>query len=210
MTAQFFSDGQIVEFILKARAGDREARERLWQDFWQVLRRFCHQEKPLRLRPKVGDSDIFQTVLLRANVAFDDFQGKSRQELEDWLLSIARNVIRDLCRHYLRQKRDVSREVPLDNLREKNEPLARDSAAEEIDEEEIRKLHDAFERLPQDCRTLIQLHDHEGLSFEEIGRRCGASGSTIGRMHRRAMRVLANELIGINWARDVWANAGNR
>jgi RNA polymerase sigma-70 factor (ECF subfamily) len=148
-------------------------------------------------------------VLFQANVAFDEFRGKSRQELEDWLLTITRNVIRDLCRHYLRQKRDVSREVPLDELGEKNEPLARDPAAREIDEEEIQKLHDAFERLPPECRTLILLHNHQGLSFEEIGRQGGVSGTSIGRLHRRAMRLLENELVGISWARDVWVKAGD-
>ncbi len=119
MRARFFPDAWIVELIFKARAGDKVAKDRLWQNFWDVLYRYCHKEKPLRLRPKVGDSDVVQIVLMKANVAFDEFRGKSRQELEDWLLSIARNVIRDLWRHYLRQKRDVSREVPLDELGKK-------------------------------------------------------------------------------------------
>jgi RNA polymerase sigma-70 factor (ECF subfamily) len=103
--------------------------------------------------------------------------------LKSWLVSIAANEARQLCR---RQRRRAVVELDVDVV----DPDAADPAdyAEDVD------LRRAIERLTPDDRALLALRYEAGLDSTEIGRLAGRPASTIRWRLARLVARLRKEL----------------
>jgi RNA polymerase sigma-70 factor (ECF subfamily) len=111
--------------------------------------------------------DATQEVFLRVWRAGASYRPSAA--FSTWLFQIALNVARDL----VRRRRD-------------HEPLSGqepDDAGEPFDAAQAHEIATAVARalaeLPEPLRLAVVLRHYEGLSFEEIGRVCGAPASTV-------------------------------
>lgn len=123
--------------------------------------------------------DAVQETWVRAVREMGKFRWESA--LGTWLIAIAGNVARDLLRKV--RRRDERELSPGD------EPLTQLVAGDGID------LERAIALLPEGYRTVLVLHDVEGLTHEEIGEALGiAPGTSKSQLFgaRRSMRALLN------------------
>jgi RNA polymerase sigma-70 factor (ECF subfamily) len=166
--------------MLAYRAGDAEAFRELFGRFApqleRVLRRFGFGSDQL--------GDLVQQTFLQLHRARHDFRADS--ELRPWLMTIAFN----LSREELRRKRRRP-ETQLDSAADAAQPRAVDDQSRA---ELRRDLSRALELLPIDQQEVVRLHFVEGLSFEEIGEKLGASAGAVRVRAHRGYTALRNLL----------------
>ncbi len=154
--------------------GDEAAFRALYRRHAPAVYRFL-------LRLVGGDAteaeDLMQETWLRAAHGLAGFHWGSA--FRTWVTGIALNRFRELARRKGRRITEVEGEWEA--------TVAVEDAAGRID------LERALELLPPGFRTVLVLHDVEGLTHEEIGARLGiAHGTSKSQLHRarRAMRKL--------------------
>ena len=126
--------------------------------------------------------DAVQETWIRAVREMGKFRWESA--LGTWLIAIAGNVARDQLRKA--RRRDERELDPGD------EPLTAVAPGEAID------LERAISLLPEGYRTVLVLHDVEGLTHDEIGEALGiAPGTSKSQLFgaRRSMRALLNPVV---------------
>ena len=98
-----------------------------------------------------------------------------------WLSRILDHNRANLVDAYRNRKREVAREVPLDdillirNVQEKLQAPTADPPGGAIEHEEMGILTTALDQLPEQSRMALRLRYIEQMSFEEIGGRLGCS-----------------------------------
>jgi len=139
------------------------------------------------LRDRNEAEDALQTTFMHALRAL---QRGVVPEIElAWLLSIARNVCLT-CGHTNRRRGQV--EVARDP-----HVLQEVSPGRECEGEELFRLQEALEAMPERERRAILLREWQGLSYREIAADLGLSQSAVETLIFRARRVLANGLRGV-------------
>src|SRR5947209_9800116 len=155
------------------------------------------------LEAKGGASDLVQETFLEAQRLFPRFEGDSGAQLRAWLRSLLLHKAAKLGRRYRgTRKRQLSREIPLSG----DGPVAAHPSqivgpvptpsVQVMADEQLRRLQLAISRLPDDYRRAIALRYHEGLAFEEVGRRLGRSPDAARMLWARAVDRLKQELHG--------------
>jgi len=123
--------------------------------------------------------DVVQETWIRATEKLGQFRWES--SLGTWLTGIALN----LCRALFRRQDDRWLEIREDLGLLVHEPKPH----ERID------LENALSRLPSGYRTVLILHDVEGFTHEQIGRRLEVSANTSKSQLFHARRALRKMLI---------------
>lgn len=178
----------------RVRRGDQDAAAELVRTYGPVLQRMIRVRlADPRLRRLHGDSDIFQSVMgsffVRATLGQYEITGP--EDLLRLLAVMVRNKVADKAR-----RRDVAREgAPLDDV---VAPSPEDSPSRVAALREL--LERARARLPGDVLEIIALRD-EGLGWEALGRRLGASPEALRKRLARAVEEVARELEGDEGAR---------
>ncbi len=112
-------DANIGELIERARQGDAECRDRLFELCRNYLGFAARAQVESWLRVKVDSSDLVQQTMLEAHRDFDRFKGESEQEWMAWLRKILAHNVADFIRHYRgTAKRQVRREVGYEGPRQ--------------------------------------------------------------------------------------------
>jgi RNA polymerase sigma-70 factor (ECF subfamily) len=186
----------------------RDASDRNWpleryRDYLHLLSRGLDP----RLRALADPSDVVQQTLLRAHERIGQFRGTCEAELLAWLRAILSREMADIARragqvHWARRQ-SLAEAVEQSSARlavwlADANPSPSDQAQRR---EQLLHLTEGLARLPQDQRTVIELHHLEGYSVPEIGRRMGRStGSVAGLLHRglKALRTHLREPEGSN------------
>ncbi len=130
------------------------------------------------------------------------FRGKTEAELRAWLRRILECRLANLRRaHLATEMRAARREVAIETLVAGSEgngdvlasrsPSPSNHAARA---ELSRALDLALIRLPEHYRQAVALRHHEGLSWDEIGRRMECSADAARKVWSRAIRQLREEL----------------
>jgi RNA polymerase sigma-70 factor (ECF subfamily) len=123
--------------------------------------------------PGTDAEDLTQDVFVRAFINIRSFQ--SRASLNTWLFRIATNICIDFTRRtrktralfapYYREddeeETDVERDLPDNRLNPEALLMNSELGA---------KINEALGLLPDKLRTVVLLHDIEGLPYEEIAR----------------------------------------
>jgi RNA polymerase sigma factor (sigma-70 family) len=139
------------------------------------------------LRDRNEAEDALQTTFMHA---FRALQRGVVPEIElAWLLSIARNVC--LTRWNTNRRRG-EREVARDP-----HVLQEVAPGREHEGEELFRLHEALEAMPESQRRAILLREWQGLSYREIAAELELSQSAVEMLIFRARRALANGLRGV-------------
>jgi len=162
--------------IARWTGGDEQAASLLVRRHAPALARFVAS-----LGERADVEDVVQETFVRAFGSLDGFRGES--SLRTWLLTIARNLVRDRVRG--RRAQPVAVAIEEDHAVTEYDPL--DGAV--ADETESR-MHEIVSRLSPMQRQVFTLRVADGLSYREIA---AALGSTEGaaRVHyHNAMRAI--------------------
>ena len=183
--AQAWPEGPVGESVsdealmLCVQAGELSALQDLMARYEKGLYNF--------LARYTGDrhlaEDLFQDTFLRVvekRETFDPDRG-----FRSWLFSIGANLARDACRRRKVRSRDaVEGMLP-------KEPVRPDIAAERAEELEI--VQATLETLPEDARTMVLLHFHQGLRYRDVAESLGVPVGTVKSRIHWAVAKLARE-----------------
>lgn len=164
------------ELVKQAQAGDFPAYEELMRRYQPRIYALA-----LRMTSSPEDSeDILQEVFVRAHAALQRFQGKS--SFYTWVYRIALNRTINFLKKRKRRT-GLSLDDP-DTQLENHETLveegSKDSPVREIQNKELReKLNEAIQQLSENHRTVVVLHDIQGVPHNEIGEMLGLSSGTV-------------------------------
>ncbi|VTR96689.1 rna polymerase sigma-e factor : RNA polymerase sigma-E type, Rhodopirellula baltica OS=Rhodopirellula sp. SWK7 GN=RRSWK_02250 PE=4 SV=1: Sigma70_r2: Sigma70_r4_2 [Gemmata massiliana] len=174
----------------------------LLEPFRAYLRLLARLHLAPQLRGKLDPSDVVQQALLQAYQALDQFRGRSPAECAAWLRQILARNLAQAVRDFGRDKRDVARERALgasvDASSERLEAwLAADQSspsARAVRGEQVLRLADALERLPEAQREALVLQHWHGLSLAEIGTHLGRSPDAVAGLIKRGLKQLRHLL----------------
>ncbi len=181
-----------------ARQGDRQSIGELLSQYRAYLTMLGAAQFQQRLRPRVSPSDIVQDVMLRAHRHFGQFRGETERELLGWLREILINSLARFVEQHVRAaKRDIRREVSLDNFTAAAGPLPEaspgkaeaPSAAIRLGEQSL-LLTELLNQLPEHYREVLVLRNIQGLAFEEVAARLDRSPGATRMLWLRAIEKL--------------------
>ncbi len=118
------------ELLASARRGETEPLGQLLQWYASYLTILASTQLDHRLRRRVNPSDIVREAMMAAHRDFADFRGQSQGELLGWLRMILIHTLhRMFAAHIKVAKRDVRREVSIDEISHRLEESATNLAA---------------------------------------------------------------------------------
>ncbi len=173
-----------------ARAGSREALDRLFERCAPRLLALIRLRLGRELRGHLESRDILQASLLKSFQRIDQLEQSDARSLMAWLARIAENEVKDRVDYHRRQRRDARQEVPLDERDGDLVRRVRSSLSQVIFDERARRLEQALESLPEQHREVIVLRKLEELSWAEVARRLGRSDDACRMLLARAMASL--------------------
>lgn len=185
------------------RAGDRTAGDALLRHFEPWLRLLARVQVESHFCAKFDPSDIVQQTMIEAVRALPQFRGTSERELIAWLRQILAHALAHEIRRYRgTQKRDLHREVPMDQQLTQTSrrlgdllPATGPSPSQMLVQQERQVLlAQALERLPEDYREVIILRNLEGLSHDDVAKRLGRNPGAVRMLWVRALARLRQEI----------------
>jgi len=188
----------VCDLIRRAREGDDEARERLFELCRKDIGRIARAQVDTWLRVKVDASDLIQQTMLEAHRDFDRFQGGSEKEWQAWLRKILSNNAADFVRRYRgTAKRQARREVRFRDPADSHASGAPEPAAPgktpsqeflQIDDET--RMAAALAELSPDHRRVIELRNLQRLPFSEVAQQMDRSRPAVQMLWMRAIKKL--------------------
>jgi len=196
-----------IELVQRAQGGDPVALDRLFERYYERVRRIVRLRMGRELRRSVDSGDILQETFQVAVRSFDSFQVRDEASLINWLSKLAERQVLSAAAHHRARKRDKRREVlisdvgsrdaskagssmPMDLAASTTGPLEHLSAAEQT---EI--VEDCIRGLEEEQRELIILRDYAGASWDTVARETGRPSEAAARMaHSRAVIELAKRI----------------
>jgi RNA polymerase sigma-70 factor (ECF subfamily) len=200
------AQSEIDRLFTSAREGSSTCLGRLLTLYTNYLKLLVTTQLDNRLRGRVSPSDIVQDTFFEAHRDFNQFRGQSTAEFVCWLRRIVvHNILRVVEQHLLTEKRDVRREVSLEEIgRRLEQSTARletllavesDSPSRHaVEREHEVLLANALAELPTDYRDVIVLRHIEGLPFESVAERMGRTVGAVRMLWLRALKRLREEL----------------
>lgn len=194
-------DQKTQELVTLVKGGNEPALEQLCRIYGERVRRIIRLRMGKELRSKLESMDMVQDVLMCAFRDFEDFTYTGEGDLLRWLGQIAENRIRDNLDKLRADKRDIRKEIPLqDNAATSNDDRARvpeparNTTPSVIlsKKEELDKLEKAIDKLKPEYKEVIIWAKIDGLSYKEIGSRLGKSADAAGHLLLRAMVSLTD------------------
>jgi len=160
-----------------------------------------HMER--RLQSKVDASDIVQETLLRAHEKRDQFRGQSEDELAAWLRQILANNLKQVCRKYGRQRRDVEFERSLEPSMESSSAKLEAWLAADLSgppkkaerNEQVIRLAKALAQLPEDQRIVLETRHLRGESVAAISKSMCRSEQAVAGLLRRGLQGLRQLMV---------------
>jgi RNA polymerase sigma-70 factor (ECF subfamily) len=149
---------------------------------------------------------VVQDTFFEAHRDFNQFRGKSTAEFVAWLRRIViHNILRVVEQHVLAEKRDVRREISLEEIGRRLEQstvrletlLAVDTDTPSrcaVKHEHEILLADALSELPADYRDVIVLRHIEGLPFDDVAERMDRTAGAVRMLWLRALKKLRETL----------------
>jgi RNA polymerase sigma factor (sigma-70 family) len=174
--------------VEQAKAGDREALDRLFARYLPSLRRWASGRLPRWTRDLMDTDDLVQETVIRAVKRMDQFESRHEGALQAYLRQAIMNRIRDEVR---RAKRS-----PVETALDDN---ASDHAASPLENaigvEALERYEAALARLrPEEREAIVARVEMDG-SYQEVARALGKPSADAARMAvSRALLRLAEEM----------------
>ncbi|MCH8923942.1 MAG: sigma-70 family RNA polymerase sigma factor [Planctomycetes bacterium] len=195
-------DLQPEQLIQQARSGGAAELDRLLRLYRNYLGLLAQTQFDGQLRVRIDPSDLVQETMMEAFRDFGAFGGSSEPELAAWLRRILVRNAADQAKRHQAQKRDVRREVSLEQAFDRSSlnvqqalagNFASPSAAAEHREQAV-VVADALARLPDAQREVLVARHLQQKKFDEIAQQMGRSSSGVRTLWARALERLRNEL----------------
>lgn len=188
------------ELVALAKDGDESALNQLYRVYAERVRWMVRLRMGRELRSKLESMDLVQDTLIHALSGLDDFTYKDEGDFVRWLSKIAENELRGNLRRLHAEKRDVRKELRLDNygpttgdrfLGTLGSIEATTPSVIMSRKEDLAKLEKAMDELKPEYREAIILTKIEGLSYEKVATRLDKSPDAVRMLATRAMVALA-------------------
>ena len=178
--------GQTQRLIVKAlETGDEAARGDMLEYLRPRLVLWATSRLSPGLRAKLEPDDVAQEALMAVHRSIDRFQGTNHKAFLAWVFKIAQNRIRDLADHFGAQKRQKIQPLSFSQT-SPSTVIART--------EEVQKVAQALELLPEEYAEMIRLLRFEELSYAEIAELKGISANAARIRYCRALKALKSAL----------------
>lgn len=179
-----------ADLIRQHLAGDGQALNDLLGRYISPLYRFV-----LRLCGDVSQAeDIVQETCLKAWRKLSSFE--TNRSFKTWIFTIARNTTFD----YLKKKKAIpfstlDEQSSIDEVFEDQIEDDRPLPTELLDRQDRAQiLNKAVQQLPEKSRTILQLHEGEDMTFQEIAETLAEPLNTVKSRYRRALKALRDLL----------------
>ena len=172
--------------------------EQSLQKYRPYLRLLARLQLDPRLQAKLDPSDAVQETLLKAYENRGQYRGRTEAELVAWLRKILANQLGESLRRFTADRRDVGREHSVEAGLEQSSARLESWLADQQSspqervarQEQVVRLSEALEQLPEDQRRVVELHHLQGWPVAELGRLLSRSNGAIGALLYRGVRQL--------------------
>lgn len=163
--------------VARARSGDLGAYDQLVQLYQQRIYGLCYH-----LTSNHEDAnDLAQDAFIKAWKALGNFKGDS--SFYTWIYRVAYNT----CLNHLKTRRHRTHHISLNDLDQNAEHdpglvelISQNTPRREASLAELQKsLNDALLKLSEEHRTVVVLHDVQGLPHDEIAKIMGCNPGTV-------------------------------
>jgi RNA polymerase sigma factor (sigma-70 family) len=179
-----------MRLLVRARAGDGDALNALFERFGPELRRFARGRLPRQVRGLVDTPDVVQETLLQTFTHLNGFDNRGEGALRAYMRQVLVNRIRDEIRRAAR--RPAGAAIDDEHPSEDVSPL---EAA--IGREGVERYEAALARLRPEEREMVIARVELGLSYPEIAVSAGRSSANAARM------AVVRALVRLSEAMDV-------
>ncbi len=196
------SDTKSVELVRRAQGGELPALNRLFERYYDRVRKIVRMRLGPSLAKYVDTEDILQETFIAAVHGFDRFEVRDDAGLILWLSKIAEHQIQNAAAYHGAQKRDRRREVALRYVQDSMasgelvmEPAAdiRAPIDELAQEEDIDMIETCIGELREEYRTVILHRDYAGASWAAVAESSDLPTADAARsMYTRAVTQLAS------------------
>ena len=183
-----------IDLLRAAQDGSKDAQNRLFERYYERVRRIVRLRIGASLRRRVDVSDILQETFAAAIDAFDRFEVRDEGSFINWLARIAERQVHAAAEHHGAQMRDAGREVPLARADSSGrigiDPVATGLLPPDriARAEQTARIEACIARLPEVYRELIILRDYAGASWETVAAETGRPTAAAARMmHGKAI-----------------------
>lgn len=192
-----------IVLLQLARAGDREAMEKLFARYQSRLLKVARKHLGGKLREFLDSMDVVQGVNEVLYRKLPELEVADREMLLRWLTRVVVNQIRSAHDFHAAMKRGADRIQPLETRGDQSNPShAHPSDPKQVDPQEaaahnesVELLRTAIRLLPKDWQTVVRRRDFEGVAWAGIVAEVGRGEGAVRQMHRRAW-IRLRELIG--------------
>ncbi|MFM7281654.1 MAG: RNA polymerase sigma factor [Planctomycetia bacterium] len=207
-----FENDQTAALVARAKAGDTEALNQLFQRYHQLLLTAARKGIGPKLRLKEEPDDLAQTTFREATRDIVHYEYRGESSLIRWLMQILQNKIRDKAEFYSAGKRDQGRERTLEAApsHSGDEGMSYDPPAKDLSVtmqvqrvENYEHLKKALEELSPEHRQAITLVVFQGLSLREAGEKLGGRTEDAVRMLLRRAEARLHELLKGSIGKDL-------
>ncbi|MCA8962186.1 MAG: sigma-70 family RNA polymerase sigma factor [Planctomycetes bacterium] len=197
-------DSESVELISRYARGDDSALGRLIDKHGPEVKQYIGRKLPRDVQRRVDASDIVQQMSMELFRIRERFQNQGPGAFRAMLRTMSDYLLQRAVEKERTQKRSTRREQRLDRATETaaGDPFDRipgnDATPSGIVSraEHRAQLVDAFARLPEADREIIDAIDYRGLSYPEAAEKIGASEETLRKRHSRAIQKLRDLMRG--------------
>lgn len=192
--------------VILAKEGDESARNQLCGVYVERVRRIVRLRMGGELRSKLESMDIVQDSLMSALRDLKDFKYSNEGDFLRWLSKIAENQIRGNLDQLHAAKRDMGKEVPLEQRSTHTHnsdgqalyPVSQTTPSLIFSRrEDLDKLEHAMDLLKPAHRQVIILARIEGLAHKDIATRMDKSPDAVGMLLSRALLALTKAFEGL-------------
>lgn len=190
------------ELVKKAQSGDRDALNRLFERYYERVRRSVRARIGARMRSMLDSGDILQLTFAKAFDIFDRFEMRNEGSFIHWLCEIAVGQIHDE-----NDKGQAKKRKPKGGIQSLDASPGDDDdgglhsliPAQHTGPEGRAARHeheaavdDCLDKLPEEHRNCIVLRDYEGLEWRDVAKELGKNTDSAAReLHRRALLLVA-------------------
>lgn len=189
---------QVLPLLERARAGDAAALEQLLALCREQLRQQAEHQLDSQLHQRVDASDVVQQTMLDAQRDLPDFQGHVPAQWWAWINRILENnVVEEVRKHMLAQKRDVRKDRSLDDSRGRGGALKlllsgqlSSPSQKAVKGEQREALLQDIEKLPASQREAVRMRYLQEMPIAEIAEVMGRSELAVGGLLKRGLQGL--------------------
>jgi len=181
--------------VLRARAGDRDAYDRLFALASERALLFIRLRLGARLRGRLDSMDVLQEAYVEALRAFPDFEFRGDDSFSRWICRLIENRIRGLADHFdAAKRRPPGAPAPISQVLDRVRATTPGPSTQFELKEDEKRLAAALERLADDEREALLLRFFQERDVDDIARLTGASASSVRRLVGRATAKLGGLL----------------